>query len=175
VIKSFIQPAPGDYGNWFHFWQWCNICVFPGCACSSKELFRISQFTNGVCMEVGIFFKQPVWHPVSMECRMRISQTWSTPHFQPLNSLPPIDENSEVLKLDVYSVYLALLTLNPRRVSGPCEDVSKYLLSMQQEPFLICFTSFHHWLGLVFSRFATRGVCSHISYAAICSYILCSY
>ena len=39
--------------------------------------------------------------------------------YQPLDSLPPIDENSEVLKLDEYSVYSSLLTLNPRKVSRP--------------------------------------------------------
>ena len=36
-------------------------------------------------------------------------------------SLPPIDENSVVLKLHEYSVYSDLLRLNPRKASGPDE------------------------------------------------------
>ena len=47
--------------------------------------------------------------------------------YQRLDSLPPIDENSEVLKLDEYSVYSALLTLNPRKASGP-DEVPNWLL-----------------------------------------------
>ena len=47
--------------------------------------------------------------------------------YQPLDCLPPIDENSEVLKLDAYSVYSALLTLNPRKASGP-DEVPNWLL-----------------------------------------------
>ena len=45
--------------------------------------------------------------------------------YQPLDCLPPIDENFEVLKLDAYSVYSALLTLNPRKASGPDEVHAK--------------------------------------------------
>ena len=41
--------------------------------------------------------------------------------YQLLDSLPPIDENSVVLKLHEYSVYSDLLRLNPRIASGPDE------------------------------------------------------
>ena len=47
--------------------------------------------------------------------------------YQPLACLPPFDEKSEVLKLDVYSVYSRLLTLNPRKACGP-DEVPNWLL-----------------------------------------------
>ena len=47
--------------------------------------------------------------------------------YQSLESLPPIDENSKVRRLDDYSVYSALLTLSPRKASGP-DEVPNWLL-----------------------------------------------
>jgi hypothetical protein len=41
--------------------------------------------------------------------------------YQSLACLPPFDEKSELLKLDVYSVYSRLLLLNPLKAScKPC-------------------------------------------------------
>ena len=52
--------------------------------------------------------------------------------YQPLACLPPFDEKSEVLKLDVYSVYSRLLTLNPRKACGP-DEVPNWLFKEYAE------------------------------------------
>ena len=52
--------------------------------------------------------------------------------YQPLVCLPPFDEKPEVLKLDVYSVYSRLLTLNPRKACGP-DEVPNWLLKEYAE------------------------------------------
>jgi hypothetical protein len=47
--------------------------------------------------------------------------------YQSLDSLPPVDNDSEVLTLDESSVYSALVRLNPRKASGP-EGAPNWLL-----------------------------------------------
>ena len=47
--------------------------------------------------------------------------------YQSLDSLPPVDNDSEVLTLDESSVYSALVRLNPRKASGP-DGVPNWLL-----------------------------------------------
>jgi hypothetical protein len=47
--------------------------------------------------------------------------------YQSLDSLPPVDNDSEVLTLDESSVYSELVRLNPRKASGP-DGVPNWLL-----------------------------------------------
>lgn len=48
-------------------------------------------------------------------------------NYQQLDRLDPVDDNSEVIELDVSSVFSALRRLNPRKASGP-DGVPNWLL-----------------------------------------------
>lgn len=67
--------------------------------------------------------------------------------YQALDYLPRIDKNSEILKLDDYSVYSALSMLNPRKALGPDEVSNSQIGCLKNMPSFLQNPSAISWIA----------------------------